>query len=71
MREEEGVEIFRGSIEGERDEERMSAAESGGGFGRIGGAGDWPCVWCIDRRFNRLVSVGLMVLAPRPVAWGS
>lgn len=69
VREDEGVEIFRGSMEGERDAERTSA-DNGGGFGKTG-AGDCPWVWCNDSRFNRLVSVGLIVLAPRPVAWGS
>lgn len=69
VREEQGVEILRGSMEGERDAERTSA-DNGGGFGRPGaGAGLWE--WCNDSRFIRLVSVGLMVLAPRPVACGS
>jgi hypothetical protein len=40
VREEEGVEIFRGSMEGERDAERTSA-DNGGGFGKTG-AGDCP-----------------------------
>jgi hypothetical protein len=40
VREEEGVVILRGSMEGERDAERMSP-DSGGGLGNTG-AGDWP-----------------------------
>ena len=41
VREEEGVVIFRGSMEGERDAERRSA-DNGGGLGNTGGAGEWP-----------------------------
>ncbi len=73
VREEEGVEILRGSMDGERDEARTSVDSGGGGFID---ACDWsPWFWCIfDIRFIRLVSVGLMVRAPRPVAceaWGT
>lgn len=73
MREDEGVpEAFLGNIDGDRDVGRVL-----GSLGNCGGtAGDggrlWltTCVWCIeDMRFIRLVSVGLIVLAPRPVAW--
>jgi hypothetical protein len=42
VREEQGVEIFRGSMDGERDAERTSA-DNGGGFGNTG-VGAWPWV---------------------------
>jgi len=67
VRDDDGVEVFRGNIDGERDEERTSAAGGGGG----GGFMTWE-VLCecgiVDIRFILRVSVGLMVLAPSPVA---
>lgn len=72
VREEDGVEILRGSIEGDREEARTSVA-TGSGFAEVWGV-TWPDGGCIDIRFIRLVSVGLMVLAPSPVAcvaWGT
>lgn len=65
VREDEGVEILRGSIDGERDEARTSVAK---GNALVPDGVCWPWFWCIDNRFIRRVSVGLMVLAPRPVA---
>lgn len=65
VRDEEGVDVFRGSIEGERDEARRS--DVGRGWVDTGG-GMRGVLGMMDMRFIRLVSVGLMVLAPRPVA---
>ena len=58
-------------MDGDREVARISVGSC------VGRAGDGGCdsvcvvcVWCIvDIRFILLVSVGLMVLAPRPVAW--
>jgi hypothetical protein len=68
VRDEDGVGAFLGSIEadGEREGGRVSAA--GGGGTPPGG-----CSWAWgggneDKRFMRRVSVGLIVLAPSPVA---
>lgn len=62
VREDEGVGIFLGSIDGEREEVRLEISGCGGVFG-MGGA------FCkTDNRFALLASVGLMVLAPSPVA---
>jgi hypothetical protein len=67
----DGVGVFRGSAEGERDEVRIVEASGwvvGGVFG-IGGVFFNNGAFCkIDNRFALLASVGLMVLAPRPVA---
>lgn len=64
--EEDGVEIFRGTMDGERDEARTSVGALGGRGGFAVGVefGEG----CIDIRFIRRVSVGLIVLAPSPVA---
>lgn len=66
VREDDGVDTLRGSIEGERERERRLSSGCGvGGVFGIGGAG---CI--IDNRFARRASVGLIVLAPSPVAIG-
>jgi hypothetical protein len=65
VREDEGVDVFRGNMEGDREDARPAGGWSGWGvegwFG-IGGA------WKVDKRFARLASVGLTVRAPSPVA---
>ena len=65
VRDEEGVDIFLGNIEGDLEDVRIvdiSGCGVGGVFG-IGGA------FCrIDIRFALRASVGLTVLAPSPVA---
>ena len=61
--EEEGVDVFRGIMDGEREWERVSML-TGGPF-----VWDGACEGCIDIRFIRCVSVGEIVLAPRPVTW--
>lgn len=64
VREEAGVGILRGNMDGERDEGRDVA----NGIGAVGtGAGAWEG-WLWDIRFINFVSVGLTVLAPKPVA---
>lgn len=75
VRDEEGVKDLRGSMEGERDEARVSLAS---------GRGTLDSCWApsrqltplaralggmTDMRFSLRASVGLTVLAPRPVAW--
>lgn len=68
VRAEEGVpEVLLGIIEGDRDSARVSIDTGGGG----GTLMMWFRLWevgIVDMRFALLVSVGLMVLAPRPVA---
>jgi hypothetical protein len=64
---EDGVEVvLRGSIDGDRDEARTSFGGSG-----VVEVNTWVVSlgWCIDIRFALRVSVGLIVRAPRPVAW--
>ena len=61
---EEGVEILRGSIEGDREEFRIDT--SGWAVGGVWGIGGGCCN--IDNRFALRASVGLIVLAPSPVA---
>lgn len=67
----DGVGVFRGRIEGDREEVRTAEASGwvvGGVFG-IGGAFLSEGVVCkTDKRFALLASVGLTVLAPSPVA---
>jgi hypothetical protein len=67
----DGVGVLRGNAEGERDEVRIIEASGwvvGGVFG-IGGAFFNNGAFCkTDNRFALLASVGLIVLAPRPVA---
>ena len=65
VREDEGVEVFRGSIDGDRDDARPTSTLSGWGVDGLFGTGG---AWKVDRRFARLASVGLTVLAPSPVA---
>lgn len=65
VRDEDGVVIFRGSIDGECEECR--AEISGGAVGGVCGSGGGCCN--IDNRFALRASVGLIVLAPSPVAW--
>lgn len=66
---EEGVTLFRGIREGDWAEDRGREGTRsvciGGVCGRGGGCG------IIERRFMRLASVGLIVRAPKPVAWGT
>lgn len=65
LRKDEGVVLMRGRSDGERDDPLRwegSCWFTGGVFGK-GGA---PCM--VDIRFIRLVSVGLIVLAPNPDA---
>lgn len=54
--------LFLGIIDGLAGADRASST----GKGREGGVGEWIA----ERRFARLASVGLTVLAPRPEAWG-
>ena len=67
----DGVGVFRGSTEGDRDDVRITEASAwgvGGVFG-IGGAFFNEGVFCkTDKRFALLASVGLTVLAPSPLA---
>ena len=57
------MEVFRGIIDGERECERVSML-TGGPF-----VWEGACEGCIDIRFILCVSVGEIVLAPRPVTW--
>lgn len=66
VRDEEGVEVFRGSIEGEREDALTEVVGSDCWVGVLG-MGGAPCI--MDIRFILLASVGLTVLAPSPVAW--
>ena len=66
VRDDDGVETFRGSIDGEREEVRRVC--SGCGVGGVLGMGGAGCM--IDNLFARRASVGLIVLAPSPVAMG-
>lgn len=59
---EDGVEAFKGIIDGERE---FGRASTGGGAVAIE-AKLWGCV---DIRFIRCASVGDIVLAPSPLAW--
>jgi hypothetical protein len=63
--EDKGVETFLGSMEGDLEDCRIVDL-SGIGWGGVSGIGGGPCR--IDNRFARRASVGLTVLAPRPVA---
>lgn len=58
---------LRGSIEGDLDSGRGST-QVGGGKGRLEMMLTLCDLGMAESRFNLLVSVGLMVLAPRPVA---
>lgn len=65
VRDEDGVaDAFRGIMDGDLECSRCS---SGGGGGALA---TWlgPGSWCMDMRFSLRVSVGLMVLAPSPLA---
>lgn len=69
VREDDGVDVFLGATEGERDAARSSAAAIGGGGGALAICARLCCILCIvDSLFIRLASVGLIVLAPSPVA---
>ncbi len=75
VRDDDGVDVvFLGNIEGDRDEARTSVG------GRevlavvatavvVAAEASRPSVVMIDIRFILRVSVGLMVRAPRPLAW--
>lgn len=63
--EEDGVGTFLGNIDGDLEDVLIILA-SGCGVGGVLGIGGALCK--IERRFARLASVGLTVLAPRPVA---
>lgn len=68
MREEDGVTLFRGindgdGADGKPAEDGVSGCGVGGVYGIGGGFG------INDIRFILLASVGLIVLAARPVAW--
>jgi hypothetical protein len=63
--EDEGVDVFLGIIEGERELGRAASRVGGGALTMEDKFWDW----CIDMRFIRWASVGEMVLAPKPVAW--
>jgi hypothetical protein len=65
VREDDGVEVFRGSMEGDREDARPAGTWSGCGVDEVSGIGG---AWKVERRFARLASVGLTVLAPSPVA---
>lgn len=68
VRAEDGVkEVLRGIMEGERDSARVSRETGGGGGGTLLSTlrlCDWGRT---DNRFILLVSVGLIVRAPKPV----
>jgi hypothetical protein len=69
VREDEGVDIFLGSKDGDLEEFRRVAIAvfiSGWGVGGVLGMGGGFCK--TDSRFALRASVGLTVLAPRPVA---
>jgi hypothetical protein len=66
VREDEGVDVFRGNMGGDREDARPVGAWSGWGVDGLFGIGG---AWKVDIRFARLASVGLTVLAPSPVAW--
>lgn len=66
VRDDEGVETFRGNIDGDREDVRWFM--SGWGVGGVLGMGGAGCI--TDSLFARLASVGLIVLAPSPVACG-
>lgn len=67
VREDDGVSILLGTIEGEDLDESSDGNEASGEF--IGGVkGNGGAFGIIDIRFNRRASVGLIVRAPRPVA---
>lgn len=69
MRADEGVpEVLLGIIEGDLESARVSIDTGGGG----GTLMTWFRLWevgMVDMRLALLVSVGLIVLAPSPVAW--
>ena len=64
VRDEEGVDIFLGNIEGDLEELRI--IDISGWVGGVFGIGGTPCK--IDIRFALRASVGLTVRAPSPVA---
>lgn len=69
---EDGVGVFRGSTDGDRDAVRIFEVSAWVVGGVLGSGGAFfnegaPCR--IDSRFARRASVGLTVLAPSPVAW--
>jgi hypothetical protein len=63
VRDDPGVGIILGSIDGDRGEARKVDTSGWGGVSGIGGA-----FWRTDNRFARRASVGLTVLAPSPLA---
>lgn len=64
----EGAATLVGSKDGDLDKAALSLAN--GGMSGILAISLMPCVWGImESRFIRRVSVGLIVLAPKPLAW--
>lgn len=59
LADEDGVMLLQGSKEGDAGVVLCESTGGGGGEVRM-----------VDKRFNRLASVGLMVRAPNPEAWG-
>ena len=71
VRAEEGVrDGLRGIIEGDRDSARIfnEGGGGGGGGGSVASTFQLCDLGIVDNRLILLVSVGLMVRAPRPVA---
>ena len=67
VRDEEGVDTFRGNIDGDLEEVRIFDKSTWGlGVGGVLGMGGAFCR--IDNRFALRASVGLTVRAPSPVA---
>lgn len=64
---EEGVAVFRGSIEGDREDGRGSVNGGGGRGSKIMEL--LAELGMVDILFIRCASVGLTVLAPSPDAW--
>lgn len=63
VRADEGVDVFRGIIDGERECDRVSMLTGGPFVAWVGG-----CDGCMDIRFILCASVGEIVLAPNPLA---